>query len=285
VPKICFQLILLNADPVLEQCIGALLPYGKVIATEGSVSYFRKQGLITSTDRTNEILDKMLPKENVIRGSFPEKDDMMNAAIHLIPDDTDFCWMVDGDEIFTPDTIERILERLDEFDSVSLKPTTFFGGMNHTLGGFETRFIWHRIQRWFPSARWAAHRPPTVNAPDGVAWSKHRHWNCPETFFHYSYVFAKSVLAKSEYYATNGLCIENWFERVWLPWVIGDDAKKQEIENEQDGTHEWRKELRGDARTSLFTGQHPESIQQVMPQLQERFNRELAEMKSKFGYD
>jgi hypothetical protein len=205
---------------------------------------------------------------------------MMNAAIHLIPKDTTHVWMVDSDEIWTPDSIQRTISHLDYFDSVSFKPITFFGGFERTLGGFETRFEWIRIQRWYEGARWKTHRPPTVLAPDGIPWREHgRHLESIEKFFHYSYVFPKAVKSKSGYYASRGGNIENWFDRVWIPWVLGNDAKKQEIEQAFNGVHEWVPQNRGDAFTYPFTGQHPEEIQKILPQLKERFNKELAQRR------
>ena len=275
--KIIFQMIAFNSDAVLDACLESIAPYGEIIVTEGAVKFWRDRGFTTSTDRTNEILSQHVPKENIVHGSFPEKDDMMNAAIHLIPDDVTHVWMVDCDEIWTSESIERVLARLrlDDFDSVAFKPVTFFGGFDHVMGGFEERFTWYRIQRWYPGARWATHRPPTINAPDGVSWANHWHWDCEERFYHYSYVFPDAVKAKAEYYASRGGTIPQWFERIWLPWVLGNPKERSRIENNFDGVHEWIPMRRGDARTRPFAGEHPLVIQKRMPELQARFEREL----------
>lgn len=277
-PNIVFQIITWNSDYVLEPCIKSLLPFGKVIITEGPVGYFAKQGMGTSTDRTNQILADLVGEENVIHGSFPEKDDMMNASIHLIPKDTTHVWMVDSDEIWNPDAIQRTIGLLDDYDSASFKPLTFFGGFDKVLGGFETRFTWYRIQRWYEGARWATHRPPTVLGWDGKPWRDHRHLESVERFFHYSYVFSKAVKSKSGYYGSWGGNIPDYFQTVWLRWVLGNDLSRQIIEDEYDGVHEWLKERRGPCRTTPFIGQHPKAIQDILPQLKERFNQELAEI-------
>ena len=280
--RICFQIIVFNGDHVLEPCLKSILPFGKVVVTEGPVGYFAKQGISTSQDSTNKILHDFQEAGadiSVVHGSFSEKDEMMNAGIHLIPKDTTHVWMVDADEIWEPDSIRRTISHLDYFDSVSFKPITFFGGFDRALGGFERRFEWVRIQRWYDRARWATHRPPTIFAPNGIPWKDGgRCLESGEEFAHYSYIFPKAVKSKSGYYASRGGNIENWFGRVWLPWVLGDDTKKQEIENEFNGVHEWLPQNRGDAFTYPFVGQHPKEIQRILPQLKERFNRELPEI-------
>ncbi len=275
--RVCFVMLVYQGDYVLRECLQSILPYGKVVVAEGAVSYFRERGYpATSTDYTNKILEEMVGEENVVHGtSWQEKDDMMRGIEHLIPEDTTHCWMVDSDEIIYPETMQAVLSQLDEFDSATLKPYTFFGGFDRTLSGFEERFDWYRIQRWYPGATWASHRPPTVNAPDGNPWREHRNWDSGLRFAHYSYVWASQVKMKSEYYATRSDCIPAYFTDVWLRWVLGNDLTKQIIENENDGVHEWRKERRGSCRTVPFTGQHPKVIQDTMPRLLERFEREL----------
>lgn len=273
--KITFCMIVLNGDAVLRECLAALLPYGKVVVAEGPVGFFARQGIRTSTDRTNDILRELVGPENVIHSQFREKDQMMNAVNHLIPDDTTHVWMVDSDEVWRPSDIEAVIAQLDEYDSVAFKPDTFFGGFDHILTGFEQRFTWYRIQRWYPGAKWATHRPPTVLSPDGKPWRECRHWDAPYRFAHYSYVFPRSVKAKIAYYESRNHIIPDYFQRVYLPWALGNDITRRVIEDEFDGVHEWLPAARGDCRTQPFTGTHPPAIAGSLPRLRARFEKEL----------
>lgn len=274
--KVTFQMLVFQQDYVLEQALAALRPYGRVIVTEGPVEYWWRQGDLISTDRTLSILRRSVPKDCVVRGQWAEKDAMMRAAQHLIPPDTTHVWMVDADEVWEPRAIERVLAQLDHWDSVGFKPHTFFGGFERVLTGFEMQAEWIRIQRWHPGAEWHSHRPPTVLAPDGVPYRRKHHWESAERFCHYSYVFPEQVRRKVAYYESWGAgVIEHWFQRVYLPWVMGDDGAKRRVEREFHGVHEWLPARRGDCYTEPFRGQHPASVLAVLPELRARLAREL----------
>ncbi len=281
--NLVFQMIVWNGDYVLKECLESILPYGKVVVSEGPVSYFAKQGHGTSSDSTNRILRELIGPENVVHDVFSEKDAMMHATEHLIPSDTQFVWMVDSDEIWKSEDIERIIDILynGNIDGMSFKPYSLYGGFNRYIGGLEREFEWHRIQRWYPGATWATHRPPTVNAPDGKPWSEHKYLHHNDTdlmglnFYHYSHVFASQVARKTEYYAARGGCIENYMNDVWLPWVTGNDKQKEVVENKFNGVQEWKPDRRGEARTRIFVEQHPKVIRDAMPRLRKRFDDEL----------
>lgn len=276
--EITFQLIVFNGDYVLEQVLAPLLEVGNVIAVEGPVKYYQKKGYTTSTDNTNAILHQYLPARNILHGRWKEKDEMMRAGEALIPKDTSHVWMVDADEVWTRASIQRVAEKLDNYDSVSFTPWTFYGGFERVLTGFEVKSKWYRVQRWHPKAHWATHRPPTVLHPDGRPMRDHRHWNAPEYFYHYSYVFPQQVRSKVEYYESWGAgVIPFYFERVYLRWVCGNERAKQGVEDEFQGVHEWLPERRGECRTKLFTNLHPDSIEVEMKRLKARFVRELKE--------
>lgn len=282
--NICFQMICFQADAFLAPVLEAIAPYAPVVVTEGPVAYFAAQGYHTSTDRTREILETYVPRQNIVYGQWREKDEMMNAAEHLIPPDTTHVWMVDADEVWTPESIESILAQLDKYDSVAFKPRTFFGGFEHVLTGFEMRAEWIRIQRWHRGAHWATHRPPTVNAPDGKPYRGKRHWDAPHRFNHYSYVFPSQVKSKVAYYESWGAgVIPHWFERVYLPWVLGDDAQKRAVEQEFQGVHEWLPERRGECFTAPFMGKHPSTIQRRMGTLEGDFQWEIFQLGMERG--
>ena len=280
--KITFVLIVFNDDFILEPCLKSVLPYGEVVAAEGPVKFWRDKGYVYSTDRTNAILDKLdIP---TIRGRWQEKDDESNAALSLVSSDTDFVWCLDADEIWKAQDIEAVLRILETgtVDSMSFKATSFFGGFDRYMTGFEENFEVHRIQRYYPGARFTTHRPPTINAPDGTPWRHHRHMGHVKTdeigvrFYHYSYVWPSQVKGKALYYDAMGGCIPDWYNTVYLPWVTGDSEDKHRIEQQFDGVHNWVPRRRGPCRTALFTGEHPAEIQRVLPELRARLDGELA---------
>lgn len=286
-PKVVFQIIVLNGQPFLEPCIESLLPFGKVIAVEGAVSYWQQRGITTSTDGTNEVLDRLLGVANVRHGTWLEKDEMVRAAEGMIPADTSHVWAVDSDEIWKPQDLEKILAILDDWDSVAFRPFSFYGGFERYMAGFEEDcppWGWQRIQRWYPGAHWHTHRPPTVLHPDGQPMRAHRHLTPNKTdkmgvrFWHYSYCLPFQMRAKADYYRFRNPrgTIPNYFEQVYLPWVHGDDAEKSRIEQRYRGVHNERGHV---AYTQPFTGEHPEVIARRLPELHERFARELAELK------
>lgn len=278
--KICFQMLVFQSNYVLSECLKSILPYGRVVVCEGPVAYWQQRGYTTSTDGTNEVLHRLLSDENIVHGRWVEKDEMMNAVLHLIPGDTTHVWMVDSDEVWSSPCIEKIMPILDNYDSVSFRPYSFYGGFDRYMCGFEEDYEWHRIQRWYPGAKWGTHRPPTVNAPDGKPWREHRHLNHMATdkmevrFYHYSYVFPKQMKDKAEYYASMGGRIPDYFNRVYLPWVLGD---RQKIEDEFDGVHDYLPEVRGPCRTVTYYFDHPKEIENSLDSLQEMLVKQLDE--------
>ena len=129
------------------------------------------------------------------------------------------------------------------------------------------------------------HRPPTIlNPQTNRPWRESRHLGCNDTeamglfMMHYSYCFPRQMKDKADYYyayAPNR-DIPRYFERVYLPWVLGDDEQKQRIEDEFDGVHNWKPEARGPCRTAKFIGVHPPAIKDAMPRLQAEFDAQLA---------
>jgi hypothetical protein len=281
--KACFCGMVFNGDFILEEVIRTFQPYGKVVFVEGPVKYYRNRGFTTSLDDTNNILARTIGSENIIHGQWEEKDDEARAVSQLIPLDTDFVWWIDSDEVYHDETFDQVLELLqtNQYDGMSFKAISFYGGFDRVMTGFEAEFEVHRIQRWYPNAVWASHRPPTVLAPDGRPWRDHRYLNHHETakrnwfMYHYSYVLPSVMKAKSEYYHTWTQTIPDYFNRVYLPWVTGNAAKKTEIESAYQGVHDWLPQNRGDCYTAKFTGSHPREIEKSLAKLKQRVNDEI----------
>lgn len=281
-PNIAFQMIVFNGDYVLEPCLKAIMPYGPVYVTEGPVQYYVDRGFTTSVDRTNEILHDYLPEDHIVHGQWSEKDEMVNAVVDRIPQDTSHVWWVDSDEVWKDEDIRDLVTIADDWDSISFKMWSFYGGFDRYITGFEENFEVHRIKRWHLGARWETHRPPTVRMPNGKLCRQGRHLGHRDTdllgfrFYHYSMVFPSQMEAKIKYYEDydrQGV-IPNYIDEVWRPWLLGDDETRGAIEEKYNGIHNWLPKRRGPSFTKPFEGQHPQVIQDIMPDLLALFDVE-----------
>lgn len=289
--KIAFGMIVFEGDYVLQECLEQVYPYAEqILIAEGPVEYWQRQGRTTSTDRTNEILDNFPDPDNkisIVHGQYSEKDEQCKAYMKHIKDDIDYIWNLDSDELYTTDDIEKTIEFLSEYKptSVGVTSCSFYGGIDHHLTGFElARDNFLRIFKYEPGSTWLTHRPPTIKYPIEIT-AKHVD---SETFYdmtgvamrHYSYVFPTQVAKKVGYYkdsVSKENCIDNYFEKVYLPWVMGDHLAKIEIENEFNGVHEFKPNVRGECRTVRFKADHPKSIDPE--KINQRIQRELGEFK------
>jgi hypothetical protein len=96
--------------------------------------------------------------------------------------------------------------------------------------------------------------------------------------YHYSYVFPEQVRKKIDYYkakVSRDNCIDDYFNKVYLPWVNGDENQKLKIESNYMGVHEFKPHVRGECYTKKFEGAHPESIINSYELLNQRFKKEL----------
>lgn len=282
--KITFCMLAFNSDHVLRPVLRALQPHGDIVCAEGPVDYWQRQGFHTSTDDTRAILCDEIGDHNVVHGQWREKDEMQRAWEPMIPDDTTHVWICDADEVMPPELFDFILPRLDEIDSAAFRCHSFYGDFKTQIGGFEAAYGATRIQRWYKGAHWATHRPPTILDPNGKAWSEHRHIDgaqCPR-YFHYSQVFPSQMRAKCRYYTDRGGMVDRYWERVYVPWLLGDAAHKADIESAFAGlhTHAWS---RGPGYLPCYSFEStvatPAVMRPFMPELEARLALEIAEVK------
>jgi hypothetical protein len=294
-PKIAFGMIVFNGNYVLRQCLEAVYPFAhQILIAEGPVEYWQKQGFITSTDGTNDILRSFPDPEKkitVVHGTYVEKDEQCNAYLQHLSQDAEYVWNLDSDELFKPEDIRLVMDLLqrEKFTSAGFKSLSFFGDFHHCLGGFEERNEFIRIRKVYPGSRWKTHRPPTIEHAAGVTTWPEKHLDYESLaamgvrMYHYSYVFPQQVKTKVGYYkaaVSKSNCIDGYFSRVWLPWVVGDEDARRKLENEFDGVHEFVPAYRGDCRPYLFSGEHPIIIQRDLEALKTEAARQLIqEMK------
>ena len=288
--KIAFGMIVFEGDYVLKQCLEQVYPYAEqILIAEGPVSYWQRQGRTTSLDNTNKILSEFPDPENkikIVHGQYSEKDDQCKAYMEHINDDIDYIWNLDSDEVYKSEDIERMIELLEveKPTSVGVRSCSFFGGFEHYLTGFElNRDNFLRIFRYERGASWLTHRPPTIKYPEGSEFNYRRHhidsnllWEQTGIqMYHYSYTFPDQVYKKVNYYkdsVSKQNCIDDYFNRVWLPWVNG---RREEIEKEFLGVHEFKQEIRGECFTAPFQADHPEAIIKDLEELKSKFKNQL----------
>lgn len=289
--KIAFGMIVFEGDYVLKECLDQVYPFAsQILIAEGPVSFWQRQGRVTSTDETNKILDEFPDPENkikIIHGQFNEKDDQCRSYMGYINDDIDYIWNLDSDEIYKTEDIIKIIEFLKEENptSVGIRSCSFYGGFDHYLTGFElNKDNFLRIFKYEKGSTWLTHRPPTILYPENSNIIK-KHIDSETLYnktgvqmYHYSYVFPTQVYTKIGYYkdsVSRENCIDNYFNSIYLPWVTGSYENKKEIETRFMGVHEFKPHVRGECYTDKFLLEHPESIQKNMSKLIEKFNKQI----------
>ena len=288
-------MILFESDFVLEQCLEAIYPFAsQIMVAEGPVKYWHEQGRTTSLDKTNEILTNFPDPKNKIaytHGTYEEKDDQCKAYMPFLRKDADYIWNIDADEIFKPEDIEKILQLLRDkkYTSVGVKPYSFYGPFDHYITGWEEKkdqFL--RIFKVYEGSEWVTHRPPTIkHVQKTILEPKHLdsemlYNEYGVRMFHYSYVFPRQVRNKVAYYkaaVSKDKCIDDYYERVYIPWVKGDDVDREMIEQAFRGVHEWKPEFRSETMTAKFEGTHPKVIADSMTQLRAEFNKQMNEQE------
>lgn len=288
--KITFGMIVFESDFVLQECLEQVYPFAHaIVIAEGPVSYWQNKGRTTSTDNTNNILNNFYDpdkKIKIIHGRYNEKDDQCRSYIDMIPEDTDYLWNLDADELYKTEDLINIQKFIKKYDPTSLgvRSCTFYGGFDHYLTGFELNtdnFL--RIFKYEPGCTWQTHRPPTIKYSSKI---QQKHISSDQLFkeigfqmYHYSYVFPNQVYQKISYYkhsVSKQNCIDNYFNNIYLPWTTGNEDIKSYIENKYIGVHEFNPILRGPCFTSKFDGSHPESIEKKLPVLKQKISDQLS---------
>ena len=289
--KIDFGMIVFNGDYILKENLESIYPFAnQIIIVEGPVKHYVDKGFFTSTDNTISIINSFPDPENkikLIQGQWSEKDEMCNAYANFLTGD--YVWHVDSDEIYKPEDMESIIKYLTDNSncySMAFKFRSFYGGFERYISGFEENFETIRIQKIIPGkSRWLTHRPPTmIWPPTGKKCRDMGHIDHQITdswgirIYHYPYVFPSQVETKIKYYSSWSQIIPNYFEKVYIPWVMAKtDEEKLKVEEPTLGVQEWLPDRRGPAFTKSFIGEHPEVIKKSIPKLIERINKEKKE--------
>ena len=287
--KIAFGMIVLNGNYVLEELLKSIYPYAaQIVIAEGPVIYWQQQGLFTSTDGTNELIDSFPDPQNkikIIHSQYPEKNEQCQALMEFLDDDIDYLWLLASDQIFKSADIEKLIHILkkEKYTSVGFKSISFYGGFDYYLTGFEERAEFKHIFKVYPGSYWVSHRLPVMgHRVEAPLPDKHLDFNTLAKqgvrMYHYSYVFPNQVYQKVKYYKEflgKDTVIDNYFEFIYLPWVRGDGIQRKAIEKKYKGVHEFKPKKRKACFTAKFTGEHPKIIQDNMSKLKQKLNDQL----------
>ena len=289
--KITYGIIVLNGDFLLRQVLDSIYDSAHAICiAEGSVKYWREQGVINSTDETIRIIKEFPDKENKIRlvqGTWNEKTDQCQAWFNLVPEDTDYVWCVDSDEIHTAENIEKVKQYLNDKKPTSLgfQSDSFYGGFEYIIGGFEREHSFKRILQYKKYSTYLTHRQPTlalngypIKGNDILGSQLFK--DTGVSMWHGSYISPKQVYEKIRYYENSviskGNCIPNYFKDVYMNWVTHPD-KRIEIEKKWNGVQEFMPHARGACFTEKYKGKHPLVISVSMSELITKFENQLNE--------
>jgi hypothetical protein len=289
--KIAFGMIVFEGDYVLKECLEQVYPFAsQILISEGPVSYWQRQGKTTSTDDTNKILDEFPDPDNkikIIHGKFSEKDEQCRAYMQYVNDDIDYIWNLDSDEVYKTEDLIKIIEFLKKETptSVGIQSCSFYGGFDNYLTGFELNtdnFL--RIFKYYKGSTWLTHRPPTIEYPNNLNVIR-KHVDSKTLYdllgvqmYHYSYVFPDQVFKKVNYYkdsVSRENCIDDYFNKIYLPWVNGKDLDRYNVEQKYLGVHEFKPNVRGECYTKVFEGSHPESVIRNLYSLKNKFIEQL----------
>jgi len=238
--RVTFGVIVLNGEPFTRYCLRALYPHAhEIIVVEGAApaaaSIATPDG--HSTDGTVEALRAFQTHEDpegkvqIVQreGFWSEKDEQSRAYAERATGD--WLWQVDVDEFYRPGDMKAVLAMLDadpEITAVSFPQVTLWGDPRYRVDGWYLRRgadVYHRLFRWRPGHRYAAHRPPTVHDERGrdlrsLRWVDARAMaRRGIELLHYSLLFPKQVREKCAYYRHLELAdrplAEQWAEEVF----------------------------------------------------------------------
>jgi hypothetical protein len=277
-PRVTFGIIVFNGEPFIRYNLRALYPFAHEIivvegACEASSSFATKDG--HSMDGTLETLHRFQAEEDkekkvqiVVRDGFWEEKDQQSRA-YAERATGDYIWQIDIDEFYEPEGMSKIFEMIRKDPSISgcsIKQITFWGGFDYLTDGFYLRSgadKYRRLFRWGPGYSFITHRPPTIYDEQKRDLTT-LNWLEAEKLlengiilYHYSLLFPKQVIEKSEYYSQ-----AQWAERPladkWAQDVYMNLRNPYRVHN----VYEYVSWL------ERFQGKHPPQIQALMKDIQ-----------------
>ncbi|MCK4816380.1 glycosyltransferase family 2 protein, partial [bacterium] len=274
--KFSFVMIVLNGMPFIEYSLKSVYDFAhEIIIVEGAVAecMFAANGDGSSKDGTVEFIKSFSDPANKIKfiqGRWPEKCEMQNEALKYVTGD--YVWLIDSDEVYKKDDLEKIKDILKNEPSitqVNFIPDNFWKGMDYIFVSprfFEPESHFRRLFKYVQGAYFTTHRPPTMVWADSDKTTEQMHLLDGTTtrrmgiiFYHYSYVLNKQVKQKIELYNKYnwgdkwGINLLEWYNECFLKWT---PENREQIEARYPV---WTGDR--NSRTQLFTSTHPEVME------------------------
>jgi len=281
---------LFEEDYVLKQSLESIYPFAsQIMIAEGPTEFWKKCGREASTDKSNDIIDNFPDPENkmnIVHGKFDDRVHRASAYMSFLKKDADYVWNLNPDEVYKPEDVEKIIQVLydNRYTSVGIKPVTFFGSFdNYILGGEERIDLFLRIFKVYPGSTWKTswpleieHSAQTILA-DSHLDSDQLYQDHGIKMYRYSHVYPLQVYNNITEKIANSKdqIIDNYFEKVYFPWITGDELDRDMIEQAYRGVHELKPEFRTESMTTRFDGNHPTVIADTMDNLKSTFDDQL----------
>jgi GT2 family glycosyltransferase len=261
-PKVTASYIVFNEENFLEYSLKSIYnSVSKIIIVEGCTEvtkkYANEDG--SSTDRTVEIIKDFSDPENKIRliqGSWKDKTEQRNTYCKFL-DDSDYLWVIDGDEVWDKETlvrIEHLMFARPDIPSFCFNFVDYWKDFSHISKGVWEQFVGRKSLinlNITGNIKYESHILPIAEDGKDIPAIF-----CSDIYFkHFSYCRPlEKVKQKIDYYISRGTpgyeIQEDWLEKVWLAW----DKDPVRVEKEY-GNHPF-----GRGHTELYTGGFPEVL-------------------------
>lgn len=283
-PTATFGILALNAEPLLDPCVRALVPFAhQIIVVEGASPYAAACATADghSLDGTLDTLQSLQREFGEVicvvtaedegnpsgfwRG---EKDEQSRA--YAARATGEILWQVDADEFYLPSDMARVLGWFRDdpaLTGVAFDWWNFWGSFDAVVDGWYYRDNMatlggnRRVFRWGSGYSYASHRPPTVLDAAGhdlarggrflwAADTRARGVRC----YHYGMVFEAQARQKAEYYGALPMTRDSgnyrdWYEHSW-----------RRLERPYGVLHGTREP----SWLTRFVGRHPPAIEKLL---------------------
>ena len=232
--KVAAVFCVYNEEEYLPWAVRAILPAVDrvfILLGEGPYNAYNPQAReVSRPDRTPERLKELAgePKVRVVRGLWSSEVEHRNAGLALcLEEGMDYYWLVDGDEVYRPDHLQRIRERIarqPEVGTFIVKCHIFWRSFLYRIPAQQMSW---RPRRIFKITR--VRRILGVPLPHRCRFVGQNEMNSigpvfefpPEEALFYHFSYARSGPAMEDKFRTFSHAHEipaEWVERVWKGW-------------------------------------------------------------------
>jgi GT2 family glycosyltransferase len=267
--KIIGCIIACNEEEFLEAAVDSISPIvDKWIIVIGGNEYAFRSGMCDKkgypNDSTLEISKNLVKKYGGIVIEPPgrlwkDKVEMRNQYAMKLKEN-EWMFMLDGDEVYKPDQLNRIQELMDlNYECFILSFWTFWNNVNTIGTGVWDNYPQERIVKWKKGYHYYERNHLHVsNSKNQLVKNTVKTFNNKKErlFYHYSWVRPlNKIKQKRDYYKYQaGRSGDDYLEKIFLEW-------RKNPNNVEGNTHPF-----GGGGTKLFEGEHPIQVQNLIKQ-------------------